>query len=471
MDEMERLGGLMASGGKQDKNLPPEKGLPSDISCEKFVLGSLLLDGDRMNEIAERLSENDFCMQKHRVIWARMIDVWSSGERVDRVMVATELRRRGELDMVDGLSYLISLDNEMPHIANLDGYIRVLKDKSALRDGAKLVALAMTRFMSDSEPADKIVPDLQDAISELYLRLSTKQQTDFTTPLAAVEKYEGGINAFLDPTKRAKGVTTGFTKFDEMTGGLHAGDYAILAARPSQGKTALALNIAWHVAHKLKLPVPFFSLEMSVESLVTRMVCSIARVDSQRFRAGYINQDERTRLRIALESVTQSPLFIDDNTGITMATVASKLRRLKAQYGEIGLAVFDYLQLLGDNKAENRNQEVTRFSRGFKLLAKELNCPFLVLSQLSRATEIRKGGGNRPQLSDLRESGAIEQDADIVGFIFRAETYDRSREELRGLAELILAKQRNGPVGTIPLVFIHSQTRFDNPTDEGDEPQ
>ena len=422
--------------------------------------------------MADKISETDFFAERHRLIYRSILDVWVSGEAIDRVTVANELRRKGDIERVGGLSYLVDLDTNMPRVANIDSYIRLVREKAALREGAQLAQTAMNRFLADDEPAERIVTSVQDAVSGLYLKLDNRQQKDFITPLAAIERYEGGINTFLDPSKRSMGVSTGFTKLDEMTGGMRGGDYIIIAARPGMGKTALALNIAWHVAYKLKLTVPIFSLEMSVESLVTRMACSVARVDSQRFRAGYLNDGDRIRLRNAIDSITSSPIYIDDSTGITMAGVSAKLRRLKAQNGGIGLVVIDYLQLMTD-KGENRNQEVTHMSRAVKLLAKELACPFLVLSQLSRQTELRgKGSASRPQLSDLRESGSLEQDADVVAFIFRPEVYDRSREDLRGHAEIILAKQREGPTGIVNLTFLHSQTRFENRAEDlGEEPQ
>ena len=235
------------------------------------------------------------------------------------------------------------------------------------------------------------------------------------------------------------------------------------------GKTALALNIAQHVALKLKQTVAVFSLEMSKESLLTRMLCSAARVDSQRFRAGYLTQEERRKLNHALHELVEAPLYIDDSAGIHLMEIHAKLRRLQSERGKVGLVIVDYLQLMsGHGRFENRNQEVSALSRGMKLLGKELNVPMMVLSQLSRAVETRQGD-HRPQLSDLRESGSIEQDADVVGFIFREEVYNRDREDLRGLAELIVAKQRNGPVGTVNLVFLHAQTKFENRAEDTGE--
>jgi replicative DNA helicase len=290
----------------------------------------------------------------------------------------------------------------------------------------------------------------------------SQARSGLVNPKQVLDEYQGGLNAFLDPSKRVKGLSTGFYKLDEMTSGLHPGELIILAARPSMGKTAMALNIAQHVATKLEKVVAVFSLEMSKESLLTRVLCATARVDSQRFRAGYLNQEERRSLQRAAAELVEAPLYIDDTAGANLMDIHAKLRRVRSERGALDLVVVDYLQLMsGRGRFENRNAEVSSLSRGLKLLAKDLHVPMLVLSQLSRAPETRQGD-HRPQLSDLRESGSIEQDADLVGFIFREEVYKRDREDLRGLAELIVAKQRNGPVGIINLVYLHTLTKFEN---------
>ena len=370
-----------------------------------------------------------------------------------------------ELEACDGLSYLVSLDDGLPQIPNLDAYIRIVKDKAILRRIIFASQNMMNRcLMGEEEPED-----ILSGAEETLLKLGeARMKAGLLSGRQILEDYDGGVSAFLDPSKRIKGISTGFTKFDEYTGGLHGGDLFILAGRPSMGKTALALNIAQHVALKLKQTVAVFSLEMSKESLLTRMLCAAARVDSQRFRAGYLNPEERRKLNQALHELVEAPLYIDDTAGLHLMDMHAKLRRLKAER-ELKLVIVDYLQLMtGRGRFENRNQEVSALSRGMKLLAKELNVPLLVLSQLSRAVETRQGD-HRPQLSDLRESGSIEQDADLVGFIFREEVYRREREDLRGLAELIIAKQRNGPIGTVNLVFLHSQTKFENRAEDTGE--
>ena len=443
-----------------------EKGLPTNVDAERFVLGSILLDDTFYIQAAGSLDSGDFSLEKHRRIFQRMGELQDRGEKIDRITVANELMKFNELEACDGLSYLVSLDDGLPQIPNLDSYIRIVKDKSVLRRIIFASQNMMNRCLLGEEHPDEILAGAEETLLKLG---EARVKTGLLDAHQILESYEGGINAFLDPSKRLKGVSTGFAKLDEMTGGMHGGDLFILAARPSMGKTALALNIAQHVSLRLKQTVAVFSLEMSKESLLTRMLCAAARVDSQRFRAGYLTQDERRKLNTALHELVDSPLYIDDTAGIHLMDMHAKLRRLQAERGKIGLVIVDYLQLMtGRGRFENRNQEVSALSRGMKLLAKELNVPMLVLSQLSRAVETRQGD-HRPQLSDLRESGSIEQDADLVGFIFREEVYHREREDLRGLAELIVAKQRNGPVGTVNLVFLHAQTKFENRAEDTGE--
>ncbi|PWU08120.1 MAG: replicative DNA helicase [Terriglobia bacterium] len=442
-----------------------EKGLPTNLDAERFVLGSILLDDSLYVQAAGTLEPDDFSLEKHRRIFKRMGDIHDRGEKVDRVTVANELMKFGELEACDGLSYLVSLDDGLPRIPNLDSYIRIVKDKAVLRRIIFASQHMMNRCLAGEEEPGDILAGAEETLLKLG---EARVKAGLLKADQILQDYDGGINAFLDPSKRIKGISTGFTKFDEYTGGLHGGDLVILAARPSMGKTALALNIAQHVALKLKQTAAVFSLEMSKESLLTRMLCSAARVDSQKFRAGYLNQEERRKLNHALHELVEAPLYIDDTPGVHLMDMHAKLRRLKAER-DVKLVIVDYLQLMsGRGRFENRNQEVSALSRGMKLLAKEMNVPMLVLSQLSRAVENRQGD-HRPQLSDLRESGSIEQDADVVGFIFREEVYRREREDLRGLAELIIAKQRNGPVGTVNLVFLHAQTKFENRAEDTGE--
>ena len=287
------------------------------------------------------------------------------------------------------------------------------------------------------------------------------------TPEEIVQLFEGGINAFLDPSSRKPGLKTGFRQFDDMTLGLHDGELIILAARPSMGKTALALNVAMHAARGGN-PVAIFSLEMSRESLLTRAICSFAYMDQMKYRAGFMSRDDRRKVSQAFVAIAAMPMLIDDHPSTSLETIKKKLTIMKSERG-LRLVIVDYLQLMTTKGAENRNQEVGALSRGLKLMAREFDVPFVVLSQLSRAPDTRSGS-HRPQLSDLRESGGIEQDADLVAFIYREEVYKPDREDLRGLAELIIAKQRNGPVGTAKLTFLNSITKFENRAEDVDEP-
>src|SRR6266481_1061277 len=446
-----------------------EKGLPVNLDAERYVLGAILMDDALYIQVAGSLESDDFSLEKHRRIFLRMGELYERSERIDRVTVANELMKQGQLESVDGITYLVSLDEGLPALANLDSYVRIVKDKAILRRIIFTSQKLIDRCLMGEDEPDEILASAEEGL----LRLGdSRTQDTLVNPHQILEAFEGGINTFLDPSKRIKGLGTGLLKLDEMTGGLHAGELIILAARPSMGKTALALNIAHHVASKLQETVAVFSLEMSQESLLTRMLCASARVDSQKFRSGYLNSEERQRLQVAASQLVRSPLFIDDTAGANLMDMHAKLRRLQAERKQdLGLVVVDYLQLMsGRGRFENRNQEISTISRGFKLLSKELNVPMLVLSQLSRAPETRQGD-HRPQLSDLRESGSIEQDADLVAFIFREEVYKRDREDLRGLAELLVSKQRNGPVGKVDLVFLHHLTKFENRAEDLGEPE
>ncbi|HXA65019.1 MAG TPA: replicative DNA helicase [Bryobacteraceae bacterium] len=441
-----------------------ERGLPVNLDAERFVLGAILMDDALYIQVAGSLESEDFSLEKHRRIFLRMGELYNRGERIDRVTVANELMKQNQLESVDGVSYLVSLDEGLPALANLDSYVRIVNDKAVLRRIIFTSQKLIDRCIIGEEEPDQILASAEETLLKLG---ETRAKDALVNPQRILEEFDGGINAFLDPSKRIKGLSTGFLKLDEMTGGLHAGELVILAARPSMGKTALALNIAQHVASQPneKQTVAVFSLEMSRESLLTRMICAGARVDQQKFRAGYLNQDERRRLAKTASELVQAPLFIDDTSGTHMMDIHAKLRRLKAEHG-LSLVVIDYLQLMsGRGRYENRNQEISTISRGLKLLAKDLKVPMLVLSQLNRAPETRPGD-HRPQLSDLRESGSIEQDADLVAFIFREEVYKQEDERLKGLAELLVAKQRNGPTGKVNLVFLKEFTKFENRTND-----
>jgi len=441
-----------------------QKGLPANLEAERYVLGAILLDSSAFLNVGSQIQPPDFSLQAHQLIFTRMMQLFERGDKIDRVTVANELLRFNELENVGGISYLVSLDDGLPQLYNLESYIKIVKDKAVLRHIIFTSQGLIDRCINGSDDPHDILASAEEQL----MSLGEAQVSDsLLTPREVIEKFEGGLNAFLDPTKRVRGTSTGFLKLDEMTGGFRPGELIILAARPAMGKTALALNLGQYVAMNPASPkaVAVFSLEMSNESLLTRMICAQARVSQTKFREGYLNADERRLLQKATIDLARAPIFIDDSSNITLMDIHAKLRRLQRD-NELGLVIVDYLQLMSTpGRSENRTQEVSQLSRGLKLLSKELRCPFFVLSQLSRAPETRPGD-HRPQLSDLRESGSIEQDADMVMFVFREEYYKKFDANLHGKAELILAKQRNGPTGTVKLAFLHEFTKFENLLEE-----
>ena len=358
-----------------------------------------------------------------------------------------------------GRRVLIIPDNDEPGRKRARVIERELAGKSA---EVLVVEVPIGKDVTEFIQAGKSVADLENLVREARRRIQAEQieRRGLLSPVEIVEWFDGGINAFLDPSQRDRGLPTGYYKFDKLTLGLHRGELVILAARPAQGKTALAMNIAHNCAQSRKT-VAVFSLEMSRESLLTRMICARARVDQMTFRAGHLDKEQRRRVQQAFAEISEMPLFIDDNPAATLKSIRTKLLAHGERRGSLDLVVIDYLQLMTSPSKENRNQEVGALSRGLKILARELRVPLLVLSQLSRAPEHRHGN-HRPQLSDLRDSGGVEQDADLVTFIFREEMYKPDDPTLRGLAELIIAKQRNGPVGTQKLTFLHAFTKFEN---------
>jgi replicative DNA helicase len=438
-----------------------QKGLPANIEAERYVLGAILLDSSAFLNVGSAIQPADFSLQSHQLIFTRMQQLFERGEKIDRVTIANELMRFGELDNVGGISYLVSLDDGLPQLYNLESYIKIVKDKAVLRHIIFTSQGLIDRCVNGSDDPHEILASAEEQL----MSLGEAQATDsLLTPRQVIEKFEGGLNAFLDPTRRVRGTSTGFLKLDEMTGGFRPGELIILAARPAMGKTALALNLGQYVAMNPTNPkaCAVFSLEMSNESLLTRMICAQARVSQTKFREGYLNADERRLLQKATIDLARAPIFIDDSSNITLMDIHAKLRKLQRD-NELGLVIVDYLQLMSTpGRSENRTQEVSQLSRGLKLLSKELKCPFFVLSQLSRAPETRPGD-HRPQLSDLRESGAIEQDADVIILLHRDDYY-KPTEQNAGLAQIIIAKQRNGPTGEVVLRFFREFMRFENST-------
>lgn len=449
------------------RDLLIEQSLPVNIDAERFVLGAIMTAEAAFIQVGGKITEDDFSLEKHKVIFRRMCELQERSDKIDRVTLANELMKHGELQSVDGLSYLVSLDDGLPQIYSLDSYVNIVKEKSILRRIISVSQGLINRCVSGAEDPRQIIGAAEEALMGLG---DMQSRSSLSNPAQIIDEFDGGINAFLDTSQRIKGIGTGFLKLDEMTGGLREGELIILAARPAMGKTAFALNIAQHVATNPRnsKAVAVFSLEMSKESLLTRMLCAAARVDQSKFRAGFLNQEERNRLQEAAADMYNAPLFIDDTAGTNLMDIHAKLRRLQAEH-DLGLVIIDYLQLMQGPKRENRVQEVSALSRGVKLMSKELRVPFLVLSQLSRASETRQGD-HRPMLSDLRESGSIEQDADMVMFIFREEVYRPDKESLKGLAEILMSKQRNGPTGRVKLAFLNKFTKFENlATDTGDD--
>ncbi|HTW61705.1 MAG TPA: replicative DNA helicase [Terracidiphilus sp.] len=452
-------------------DLSLESGLPANLDAEKTILGAILLDNAAHSEASERLDADDFSLDSHRRIFLRMSELMNSQRAVDIVTLANELARYKEVESVGGVAYLASLTEGLPRRPVIEEYIRIVKDKSLLRRLMSICSAAIARAADQSETALEVIGDAEARL----LEVSEKGIVHGLQPLDAIVQHSfGSIDNLYKQSKEVTGLATGFTEFDRMTSGLQRGELIIIAARPSMGKTALAINIAQNAAVNHAAIVAIFSLEMSKESLLRRMLASQAWVDQRNLQTGFIRKEDHAKLERGLEQLVESRIFIDDSAGISLSEMRAKARRLRQTAGGLDLVVVDYLQLMsatlpatGGRRGgyENRTQEVSAISRGLKALAKELNVPVLALSQLSRASE-RRGDDKRPMLSDLRESGSIEQDADVVAFIHRDSYYNRD-EELsesdRAKSEILLSKQRNGPTGLVHLNFISKFTRFDNP--------
>ncbi len=439
-----------------------ERPLPHNVDAEKSVLGAILVNNENYYAISENLRQEDLYLEAHRVIFRQMTEIVDASKAVDLITLQDELNRSNLLEASGGIAYLASLLDGIPHLVNIEHYVQIIREKSLFRQMIHSTNRIMGECFEQAEPAEEVLDRAEQALFEL-------SEKRIQSGLVAVKDLEVEAHHLLEKlyTEREMitGMATGFNDFDRMTSGLQASDLVILAARPSMGKSAMALNIAEHVALKQGEPVGIFSLEMSKEQLLMRVLCSEATVDAHRVRTGYLSKEDFGKLIDSLGRIANAPIFIDDSSALTIMQMRAKARRLKAEHG-LGLLVVDYLQLMsGYGRYENRNQEISSISRGLKALAKELHVPVLALSQLSRAPEQRTGRDHRPQLSDLRESGSIEQDADLVAFIYREEVYKPS-EENAGLAELMISKQRNGPIGTVKLVFQHQYTRFQTLFDE-----
>ena len=436
---------------------------PQNIEAEESVISAILVDNNALLDVIEALGQDDFYRTAHQKIYAAMTDLFDKAEPIDLVTLANKLKENGQLDEIGGASYLARLVDTVPLAVNARHYAKIIHDKASLRRMIEKANAIIKRCFEERGEAEDVIDFAESAVFEI----SEKKARQSFFPLSKI--ILGNIETLEEKQGNRSlvtGVPTGFTALDNLTSGLQNSDLIILAARPSMGKTALALNIARNAAVEANIPVAVFSLEMSKEQLSLRMLCSEARIDSSRLRGGFFSMEDWHRLTDAAGILSDSPIYIDDSPSLSAMEIRAKARRLKMDKN-IGLIIIDYLQLMqGRASAERRDLEISEISRGLKALAKELELPVMALSQLNRMLEQRTD--KRPRLSDLRESGALEQDADVVAFIYRDEVYNKEEDNPnRGTAEILLSKQRNGPTGDISLAFLNSYTRFDNLASEG----
>src|SRR6187455_2604547 len=437
---------------------PAERTLPHNLEAERSVLGSILVHNDAFNLAAQVIDSQDFYRDAHRRIFDKMVALNERHDAIDFITLKEELGKSGQLDEVGGPAYIASLADGVPRATNLEYYAKIVKEKATLRN----LIYAANKIVADAygaeQESDLILDEAEGAI---FAVADDRLKAGFVEMRDLVKENFPKIEQLFEQKRLITGVPTGFADLDGMTRGLQPGDLVIVAARPSMGKTSLTLNMAQYVAAQPELVVGFFSLEMSKESLFIRLLTSEAQIDSHRLMSGAVGHKDYGRISHALESLSGMRLFIDDTANIGVLEMRAKSRRLQSEHG-LNLIVIDYIQLMsGRGRFENRTLELASISRSLKGLAKELSVPIVVLSQLSRAPESRSD--HRPQLSDLRESGALEQDADVVILIYRDDVYNRDPNNPdAGTAELILAKQRNGPTGIVRLAFLREQTRFAN---------
>lgn len=430
-----------------------ERPLPQQTDAEQAVLGAMLIDPQAVPKVVEILESEDFYRPAHRVIYQSMIDLFENSQPVDLVTVTAALKGAQHLEAVGGAAYLAELQDAVPTAANVTYHAAIVSDRALRRS----LIEAGTDIVRRGYEGEEESATLMDAAEERIFRLSQKRGRHAYVPLRRVltETFQHIEDLYKNPG--VTGIPSGFSEFDRLTSGFQNADLTVIAARPSMGKTMFCLNIARFAALEAHVPTVLFSLEMSREQLALRLLCSEANIDSQKIRRGEVGRDEWPVLSAALGRLGDAPIFIDDSPALTALDIRARSRRLRAEH-DVGLVVIDYLQLMqGGTRSENRQQEISQISRSLKALARELNVPVIALSQLSRAVESRQD--RRPMLSDLRESGAIEQDADVVGFIYRDDYYNAESEE-PGVVEVIIAKQRNGPTGTIRLHFRKETGRF-----------
>lgn len=427
---------------------------PHNIEAEQAVLGAIFLEPEAFSTAAERIGPSDFFRAGHQVIFEAMLELFEKGEPIDLVTVTTLLSDSNKLEIAGGVPYLTDLASSVPTAANIDYYSKIVEEKALLR---RLIQTA-TEIVTESYNREDEVKELLDQAERNILAVSSRKNATSFKPIkdVLIEVYDN-IEKLHHAKDDVTGIPTGFRDLDRITSGFQKSDLIIIAARPSMGKTAFALNIAQNVAINTDENVAIFSLEMGAEQLVQRMLCAEGNIDSQRLRTGKLEQEDWGKLTMAMGSLSHAGIFIDDSPGIRVSDIRSKCRRLKQEHG-LGMVIIDYLQLIqgSERLRENRQQEVSEISRSLKSLARELEVPVIALSQLSRSVEQRQD--KRPMMSDLRESGSIEQDADIVGFLYREDYYDKDSDNQN--IEIIISKQRNGPTGTVELAFVKEFNKF-----------
>lgn len=438
------------------KDISLEKVPPQNLEAEIAVLGSMLIEEEAIGQAVELAKASFFYRDAHKKIFQAIVDLYSSNKAVDLVTLTEELKKKGALEEVGGAAYLTELTAAVPTAANVAHYAKIVKEKAILRN---LINTA-TQIVAQSYDGQQDANVLLDKAERLIFDISGSQLQGVSVSIKDIIKDSiEAIEGFYRRKAHVTGLPTGFDDLDMMTAGLHSGELIVIAGRPSMGKSALSACIAEYVGVQEQKPVAIFSIEMSKEQLVQRMLCSHARVELQKARSGFLTQSDWPKLVTAAGRLAEAPIYIDDSAGLTALELRAKARRLKSRHN-IELIIVDYLQLMtGSTNIENRQQEISEISRSLKALAKELNLPLIAVSQLSRAPEKRETF--RPRLSDLRESGAIEQDADVVMLLFREEYYN-PKEANKGIAEVIVAKQRNGPVGSQNLIFLSEYTKFEN---------
>lgn len=430
---------------------------PRNIEAERAVIGAVMLFNDSLHQVLTEIAAKDFYLEKHRLIFEAMMDLERETKPIDVISVADRLGIMGKLEEAGNITYLSELADQIPAIANILYYTRIVREKSILR---QLIEISTDVIAQAYEDVEDVMQFLDTSERRIFDIREDKATSGLTPAKDIVRTAFETIEQLYHRKERITGVATGFDDFDKMTCGLQPSDMIVLAGRPSMGKTALVLNIATNAALNEDKCVAIFSLEMSKEQLIMRMLTAVARVDAGRMRTGHMKESDIPRLTQAATELAQSKVYIDDTGDMGSLEMRAKCRRLAMELGSVDLVVIDYLQLMtGDTASGSREREISEISRGLKALAKELKAPVIALSQLNRSLERRPD--KRPVMSDLRESGAIEQDADVIMFVYRDEVYHEDTED-KGIAELIIGKQRNGPIGTVRLRFMREYTRFDN---------